>query len=752
MTDKSGSRGAALLCAGSILSKYLIAMPRFAAENSANAAWLETLFAGILFALGMAATVLLYKPLCGRTLYEAARPALGKACAEAIMYFYAAFFVLHGAALLRILTEALRSVMANGAPTEYFMIFCAVCILCAAHRGLRAAENITVIVFPLAAASVLTMAFILSGEYRIDNIMPIFGSGAKSLLRGAAVRHFGFAEAAMLFFTASGTKKYRNVKNAARLIVILTTAFGTGLISAYCLVVPYPASAGFVLPLYQMSRMIRASSFLQRMEPLVVFVWTGLILCGISATLCTAAGIVGKGEAKNPAVRAVGMIMLFAALLFKSDEGAYRFYEKILLLSPVAFPVIPLVVFIAARARRTAARGGMKCAAVCLCAAVLFSGCGYAQDADAQVFCAAIGIDKGENMPLKLTFMFENPPEGDGDAPAAQSDESAADLITLEAPSIYSAVRRMNAVKSKKINLSHTKMLVFSKEIAEEGIGEIIRGTVSAREFRPNTFVTVSRDGAGEYLHAIKPRGEAFTDKYFDGIMRKVVTDGVNEAYLYYLYFNMLEEGTGSIVPLVGVNAGGENTASAQKHTDDTTLDDYAGSIAQSAAGGAEIAGSALLAGDKLAGYMNSADTTVARMICNEYYPDSYTLTDPNGSGDVTVRIFQNKRTKIDAEIKNGKAVYTVKIAPDFEYVTPAPVDGDRFLSYVCAQIQARAEKTINETRRQYGCDFFGICEKAKKCFADLAAWQAFAREHPFSEAEINVFVEPRSVYREEVG
>ncbi len=752
MTDNGGSRGAAVLCAGSILAKYLIAMPRFAAENSANAAWLETLLAGVLFAVGMAATVLLYKPLCGCSLEKAAGAALGKVCAAAIMYFYAAFFVLHGAALLRILTEALRSVMANGAPTEYFMIFCAVCVLCAAHRGMRAAENITVIVFPLAAASVLTMAFVLSGEYRIENIMPILGNGAKSLLHGAAVRHFGFAEAALLFLGAAGTKKYRNVKRAARRCVIVTTAFGAGLTAAYCLVVPYPASAGFVLPLYQMSRMIRASSFLQRMEPLVVFVWTGLILCGISATLCTAAGIMGEERAKNPAVRAVGMIMLFAALLFKSDDGAYRFYEKILLLSPAAFPVIPLVVFAAARARRSGARG-FKCAAVCLCAAVLFSGCGYSQEADAQAFCAAIGIDKGENMPLRLTFMFENPPSGGGDdASATQDDESTADIITLEAPSIYSAVRRMNALKSKKTNLSHTKMLVFSKEIAEEGIGETIRGAVSAREFRPNTFVTVSRGGAGEYLRAIKPHGEAFTDKYFDGIMRKVVTDGVNEAYLYYLYFNMLEENTGSIVPLVGVNAGEEESAALQKHTDDTTLDDYAGDIAQSAASGAEIAGSALLAGDKLAGYMNSTDTTVARMICNEYYPESYTLTDPDGGGDVTVRIFQNERTKISAEIKNGKAVYTVKTALDFEYVTPAPEDGDRFLGYVCAQIQARAEKTINETRRQYGCDFFGICEKAKKRFADLAAWQAFAREHPFSEAEINVFVEPRSIYREEVG
>ena len=388
---------------------------------------------------------------------------------------------------------------------------------------------------------------------------------------------------------------------------------------------------------------------------------------------------------------------------------------------------------------------------------LLFTGCGYSSDIDSQAFAVAIGIGVGEKMPLKTTFLFENPSAGSEDGPSNKSTEDNTDIITLEAPSIYSAVRRLNSVKSKKINLSHTKMVVFSDELAREGIGDIIAGMVSAREFRPNTFITVSRGSADSYLREVKPKQETFTDKYFDHMMQKVVTDSVNESYLYYLYFNTLSGEYGSIVPLVGVNDPKEDKDDGEKiYSDDYSIDDFAGDIVEESSNHAETSGSAVICNDKAVGYMGSIYTGISRMICGEYMSQSYSITDPLTSKLVTVRLIQSRDPKIKAAVNGAKASIGIDVGLNAEFVNPSDAfktnkDAKRFLDYVCTCLENGAQRIIYDSQKKYGCDILGTGEKLKARFPDIKSWKKFDWKTNYKNADIKVNFYIDSSYFEEV-
>lgn len=352
MKEKNGSISAAIFCTGAIISKYLVVIPKYMVKASGNAAWIEMVFVGIFAVLGLAVLIRMYKPFCALSYEDVLKVSLGPFLGEAVKYLYALGFIILNAGILRILLEALRSVMANDAPIEYFAMFVAVSVCIAAYHGTEAVSNIAIVVFPIIVISIVTVIFILSAEFRIDNIMPIFGSGIKEVFKASLTKHFGFAELVLIFFIAPRLAGYNELKKAGALTAFFSTVFSIGLILAYCLTVPYPASEKFVLPLYQMSRMIRTGTFLQRLEPLVVFIWTGLIMCGLAIVLCMCSRLLSKSEKRNPAIWAVGLITLFLALLPTSDSLCCKLYEKTLMISPLLYPIIPFFVLLIANIRK----------------------------------------------------------------------------------------------------------------------------------------------------------------------------------------------------------------------------------------------------------------------------------------------------------------------------------------------------------------------------------------------------------------
>ena len=257
-------------------------------------------------------------------------------------------------------------------------------------------------------------------------------------------------------------------------------------------------------------------------------------------------------------------------------------------------------------------------------------------------------------------------------------------------------------------------------------------------------------------MRSVKPKQEAFVEKYYDHMMRKVVTDSVNEAYLYYLYFNMEDKNCASIVPLVGKNEGEFPDEKTEEIVcDDFAINEYAGQIAEKAENKAEITGSAIFNSERMIGKIGSLYTDIARLIGSEFYPVNYSFINPVTNEYVTVKLLQNTKPTIKTDINGEKVSVKIKITLNVEYVDPAGIekkeDSDRFLNYMCKQLENKAMELIDYSKQGEGADFLGVGEIARKHFTDLDSWQNFNWHEKYKKAEIGVDFEVKSIDFEEI-
>ena len=113
------------------------------------------------------------------------------------------------------------------------------------------------------------------------------------------------------------------------------------------------------------------------------------------------------------------------------------------------------------------------------------SGCYDARGVEEWTYAIAIGLDKGENNNLKLNIQFATPNSSSNSSSGSSGDESGSSgegksqssdtkTISVDCSSIDSGINLINNYTSKKINLSHCKVIVISEELAKEGIAEYI--------------------------------------------------------------------------------------------------------------------------------------------------------------------------------------------------------------------------------------------------------------------------------------
>ncbi len=359
MQNKSGSLNIAIICSCAILSKYLVILPEYMVKYVGNAAWLDVLSKCIVGTLSLLLVLWLYKPFAPMCLTDIFKLSFGNIGAVILRYIYIIFFTLFNSFLFRLLTEALSTVMATTAPDEFFAAFVLVAVFIAAYSGIRATTNLSAVIFPLVLITVFTVILALFPHYRIENITPVFGKSTPRLLNGIFVKHFGFPETILLFFFAPMLGSYKNLKKSGFLTFAIISLISVLFTLAYCLTVPYPASESFFLPFYQMTRMIKSGAFLQRLEPIVVFVWTGFVMCSMSIiiTVTSRLAVANKSAISETAfVPIITIITFFVAMFPESESSAFYIYEKLLSTSTVLFPTLPVLVLITARIRRKAAK------------------------------------------------------------------------------------------------------------------------------------------------------------------------------------------------------------------------------------------------------------------------------------------------------------------------------------------------------------------------------------------------------------
>ena len=307
-------------------------------------------------------------------------------------------------------------------------------------------------------------------------------------------------------------------------------------------------------------------------------------------------------------------------------------------------------------------------------------------------YVLVLGIDKGEKARLKISIQFINVSSSSS---GASSDSSQIVLTSCEANSMFSGLNLLNSYIGKEINLAHCSVVVFSEEIAKEGISSEIYSLINNEEIRSSANIVVANCKAYDYINNSKPNLENLTSKYFDTFdITSKLTGYFSNITLGDFFNNLSESNSDPIAVLGGLNStarseedksssnSSEESSSSSSSSDSADTNSEASNSNSSSqdvesqenqeietnqnnlvAGkssivggrGTENLGLAIFSGDKYIGELTVWESICHSLITNSIDTCIISVEDPLVENkQLEIQLSPNKKSKITSNIENG--------------------------------------------------------------------------------------------------
>lgn len=161
----------------------------------------------------------------------------------------------------------------------------------------------------------------------------------------------------------------------------------------------------------------------------------------------------------------------------------------------------------------------------------LFSGCWDRREVEETAFASLLAIDNGEKGGVKITVQIPLPAKvGGGEGGGGGGEGPSFILRTLEGKTISEAITTINTFSDRRLNFTHTKMLIFSSDyIAKQGFGEALEFATRFREIRRTAWVAVTEGKAAD-IAKIQPEEEKNPSDYYTGLMNQARHTGITAA------------------------------------------------------------------------------------------------------------------------------------------------------------------------------------------------------------------------------
>jgi len=398
------------------------------------------------------------------------------------------------------------------------------------------------------------------------------------------------------------------------------------------------------------------------------------------------------------------------------------------------------------------------------------SGCFDSIEADEMAFVVSLGIDKGSSGNLILTFLVAVPISIGVGGEIGEVEKSTT-IITVEAPTINGAVSIVNTLLSKRISFSHAKLVLISKELAQEGVEKYINALIRFREFRPTMFIAISRDKAEEFLKAVKPVLEINPAKFFEMFMVSYKHTGYSpRSELETFYLKMECTCNQPVAALLDINDVSDSSeferilSEAEIDEDSTIEGDYkAGEIPIISDTKSSNMGLAVFRGDKMVGEMDGREALSYLMVTGDLGLVYYSLPDPEEGrkympGDFTgteieknyisLRLGMARKPSIKVKIKDDRPIISVSVFLEGDILS---VDSDQDYSvgeeltklenYASEHIRKNIYEFLVKTRDEFKSDICATGKPVKKTFLYWDDWVAFKWMDKYEKAEFNVDV-----------
>ncbi len=379
------------------------------------------------------------------------------------------------------------------------------------------------------------------------------------------------------------------------------------------------------------------------------------------------------------------------------------------------------------------------------------AGCYDYTEPDERAWVMAIGVDKGRQNVLTVTSVVAVPKAIAGGGGQSGSEGGSGQggffTITFDVPTLLSTLELINTVVDRRVSLSHTKWFVFSRELAEEGIGAYVAPLVRFQQFRRSSQLLICEGRAEDFLTKGVPQLEDNVGKYYELMQQGWrYTEFIPFDSFHQFYYKSENPGVNPVAPLAA--RGAKETI----YTDNSFKPKgyyQAGRIPRKGGSEIEIMGGAVFKKDRMVGTLNGDQVGVQKIffgamkrtllnVPDPYHPDKYIIVDvlPRQKPRVDINI-TGGRPKITANVKLEGQILSIQSGENYERP-------DR-LYIVEDAVQELIFEDINDTiakSKQLDADFLGFGLHAQKLFPTWPQWSAYNWEEKYKDADITVNVD----------
>ncbi len=358
---KFGVSEAVCLTTITITAKVFYTSPSLIIDLLATSSWYMTLISVATAMVGFTFIYLLLKRFPGKNIVEIYKITFGGFVGPVFSMLLALFLLLISFATIREFTDVLGVYVMPRSSTNYLLtIFIAVAfVLC--FYGLESIARVSRACGYLLLAGLGIVLILSYQNYNFDYLFPFWGYGIDKTITHGLMRSSSYGEVIILAVIASSLQGAEYIKKAGYISLGISGALIAGTLFAYTVTFPYTVGSEITSIIYELTMQIGFGRFVQRLDPIFLFVWVISSFIAVSALLYGSLSIYAKIfdiDDLRPCIMPFFIIVFCLTLLPRDIVTVVKGYiQNIRTYGWIIFFAIPLAALITAIIRRK--KGGI---------------------------------------------------------------------------------------------------------------------------------------------------------------------------------------------------------------------------------------------------------------------------------------------------------------------------------------------------------------------------------------------------------
>jgi len=280
-----------------------------------------------------------------------------------------------------------------------------------------------------------------------------------------------------------------------------------------------------------------------------------------------------------------------------------------------------------------------KAAAILMCAAIALAaaGCWSSGDLNQYAFVMGVAVDQGSAPDhILLTAQVAKPSGFKATISGGGSSEDAYWNISNEGETIFNTVRGFTHESGRKLDFQHNTILIYSRDIAEKGIGDCLDLFIRDHEFRTSTWIAVATEKAADVFEAgegLETLPAMQIDKMMDS---QQYTSQSYTAEMMDFLKRLKSDTTAPLAPLISISGEG----------DDQEI---------------HLSGTAVFHKDRFIGELGGMETRGLMWVTGDVKSGIIVVNCPCGQGKAELEIFQSRST-VTPVLKDGDLSFLIEI------------------------------------------------------------------------------------------